>query len=125
MPAIAPLNELQIVYSTIQSMRRTYPKFYMEWLTILYKAERYKIPFGYLCQRVMDVEIQERYTNKIRNQSDLARIHHELFRMKTEHYEGYCHLSDFLKKNYFVGYNNICKMMLGETPEKLKGANME
>ncbi|MEK4339096.1 hypothetical protein [Brevibacillus sp. FSL L8-0710] len=122
MPAEASLQELQLVYSTIQSMRTNYPVFFSKLFPLLYKAEYYKIPFGYVCQRIMDVEIHERYIIKIRNQAKLAEIHHDLFLLKTEHYEDYHHFSDFLKNNRLTGYNNICRMIMGNKPEDLKGA---
>lgn len=120
MPAEASLQELQLVYSGIQSMKAIYPVFYEKLLLLLYKTERYNIPFGYVCQRIMDVEINERYIKGIRNQSKLAEIQNDLFLLITEHYEGYHHLSNFLKNNRLTGYNNICRMILGDKPEDLK-----
>ncbi|QRG65992.1 hypothetical protein [Brevibacillus choshinensis] len=120
MPAEASLQELQLVYSGIQSIKVVYPVYYEKLLLLLFKADRYKIPFGYVCQRIMDVEIKERYIKAIHNQSKLTEIHHDLFLLKTEHYEGYRYLSDFLKNNRLTGYNNICRMVLGDKPEDLK-----
>lgn len=122
MPAEASLQELQLVYSTIQSMRATYPEFFSKLFPLLYKAEYHKIPLGYICQRIMDVEIHERYIKKIRNQAKFAEIHHNLLLLKTEHYGDYHYFSEFLKKNRLIGYNNICKMIMGNKPEDLKGA---
>lgn len=121
MPAEASLQELQLVHSTIQSMRAINPAFFAQLFPLLYKAENNKIPFGYICQKVMGVEIHERYINKIRNQSKLSEIHHDLFLLKTEHYESYRYLSNFLNKNCRSGYKNICKLIMGNNPVDLKG----
>ncbi|MCM3624348.1 hypothetical protein M4D70_19155 [Brevibacillus borstelensis] len=121
MPAEASLQELQIVYSEIQSMREIYPNFFDKLLILMYKTERAKIPFGYVCQRIMDVEINERYIKG--NQRMRSEIHHDLFCLKTEHYEGYHHFSDLLKNNRLTGYNSICRMILGDKPEDLKRGN--
>lgn len=123
MPAEASLQELQLVYSEIKSMKANYQDFFDQLLLLLYKAERFKIPFGYICQRIMEVEIKERYIKGIRNQSKLPDIHHELYRLKTEYYEGYRYLSKFLNNHCWTGYNNICRMMLGDLPEDLKRGN--
>lgn len=120
MTAEASLQELQLVFSVIQSMKESYPQFYDKLLILLYKTERYKIPFGYVCQQIRGVEIKERYLNGIRHQSKLAEIHQDLFVLKTEYYEGYQHFSNLLHKHNWTGYNNICRMILGETPEDLK-----
>lgn len=121
MPAIASLQELQLVQLTLQFMKASNSAFFDKLQLLLFKVERYNIPHGYVCQRLSDVEIKETYLNKIRKPNKRLEIDSEIFRLKSEHYTNVQYLSSFLKSNCMVGYKNICRMILGDTPETLKG----
>ena len=52
---------------------------------------------------------------------DLKAVYDDIGQYKVEHPDGYGDLVALLTAHRKVGWKNICRMFLGDTPEKLKG----
>lgn len=57
---------------------------------------------------------------------DLERAHEELQSLKMKFPDAFEDFAEFFQRNRSVGYNNLCKMLMGEqTPKELKGIDEE
>jgi hypothetical protein len=57
---------------------------------------------------------------------DLERAHEELQSLQMKFPDAFEDFSEFFRRNRSVGYNNLCKMLMGEqTPKELKGIDEE
>lgn len=53
---------------------------------------------------------------------DLERAHREMESLRMKHPDVYADVVGLIERNRAIGYNNLCKMLLGEkTPKELKG----
>lgn len=53
---------------------------------------------------------------------DLERAYEELQSLEMKHPDAYGDFAEFFQRNRSLGYNNLCKMLMGEqTPKELKG----
>lgn len=53
---------------------------------------------------------------------DLERAHQELQSLEMKDPDAYEDFAEFFRRNRSLGYNNLCKMLMGEqTPRELKG----
>ncbi|MFW6448347.1 MAG: hypothetical protein ACOC0X_02270 [Halobacteriota archaeon] len=57
---------------------------------------------------------------------DLERADEELQALEMKHPEAYDDVAEFFRRNRTLGYNNLCKLLMGErTPRQLKGLEDE
>ena len=53
---------------------------------------------------------------------ELERAHEELQSLEMKYPDAYEDFAEFFQRNRSLGYNNLCKMLMGEkTPKELKG----
>lgn len=53
---------------------------------------------------------------------ELERAHEELQSLEMKFPDAYDDFAEFFRRNRSLGYNNLCKMLMGEqTPKQLKG----
>ena len=52
---------------------------------------------------------------------DLKNVSDEIESLKMKYPDAFKEFIDLIKKSRRIGYRNICKMLLGATPEELKG----
>lgn len=53
---------------------------------------------------------------------ELERAHEELQSLEMKFPEAYDDFAEFFRRNRSMGYNNLCKLLMGErTPKELKG----
>lgn len=53
---------------------------------------------------------------------ELERAHEELQSLEMKFPDAYEDFAEFFRRNRSLGYNNLCKMLMGEqTPKQLKG----
>jgi|GEM_PF-2877814 len=123
MPAIAAIQELKSVYTTLQSIKETSPDFYERLQFLVFKTEYNNIPHGYVCQRITDAKTKKDYSSKIHNPIKRKEIDDEISRLQAHYCSKFNQLALLLKLNNDIGYKNICRMILGDTPEMLKGVN--
>ncbi|WP_159887972.1 hypothetical protein [Paenibacillus puerhi] len=118
MAALAELNELKGAKAQLEAIRFANPAFYIELMMLFQMTGRMNIKNGYVCQMIMDVEIDDRYMGNLHNKHAIDQA---VWRIRTGYPVEYIQFRSFLRGNKMIGYNNIVSMLLGDTPQAIKG----
>jgi hypothetical protein len=119
MPALAELHELSGTKSQLEAMRLTNPSFYTEVVMLFLAANRKYVKSGYVCKTMMGVEVEDRYLPH--NIQSKRSIDDAIWSIRLNYVWEFRRFCSFLHDNRKVGYNNIVSLLLGETPQGLKG----
>ena len=123
MPAIADYNDLRCAHKKLQRVLVPNPRFHLKLVSVLWKASRKYIRFGWACKEIL-AESSDHFDYYWQNPGTariLKTLQQDLRAIKYEYFAQYCELRDVIKQCRMAGYDNLCRMILGETPEELKG----
>lgn len=140
MPTIASLQELETVYTYIKHLSELHREFYLKIVKILEYTRAADFEFGFFCKLIIDEEYngskplsqrrmpRQYTTNSIPLFAEISRliqkqqeskervIYTYIMQLRKDFFDVYSEFADFLADNRMTGYNNICRMILGETP---------
>lgn len=118
MIALASLDELQKTKLACEQIHTKYPELFESISHLVSLTRQLQFQYPYMVSLLIG-EDASLYTPKHTRESVLALYHDEVNRLKTSKYLSV--LRQFFLKHKHCGYDNISLIILGRTPEYLKG----
>lgn len=134
MPTIASLSQLNNIYSKLKHLICLHEDFFMKLKKILEYTNNEGYRFRVPCKMIIDEQEKHQESSftyqccilqEISQQVQINRekkrrvIYTYLMNLRKTNFYEYNVFADFLRDNRAVGFDNICRMILGETPEQV------
>lgn len=115
MPTEVSLQELERASINVQYFAGQYKDFYAEIVKVL-KLSKGVYRYRVVCRMILDEEVEV----PPRTEDAAYYISEQIKQLQREYPEAFNQFARFLNRCRWTGFDNICRMVLGETPMQVK-----
>lgn len=120
MASIATAKQLMPVHNSIESLLEADTVFGLHLIRILCRASKNGIKYRYICKcLILEEPDAKAYPTHLEGTEELRSIEQQVALLMKTHYLSYTSFKEILGDYKYIGYDNICYLLLGLLPEEI------